>query len=95
MFFLKDFFRYLVNISQPFKNYIHCWCFCDIIGVEAIDNERFLVIRDSEVMEVWNIDGHKKEYSYCLAGAKSLITPVKMKSRLLVAFISNNGTSSV
>lgn len=66
-----------------------------ITSVEAIDNERFLVIRDNEVVEVWNIDGHKKEYSYCLAGAKSLIIPVKMKSRLLVAFISNNGTSSV
>lgn len=66
-----------------------------ILGVEAIDNERFMLIRDGEVMEIWNIEAHKKEYSYCLVGSKSLITPIKMKSRLLVAFVSGSNANSV
>ncbi|KAL4478889.1 hypothetical protein ABPG72_009715 [Tetrahymena utriculariae] len=64
-----------------------------ITNVEPIDNERFMVIRDVDLMEVWNIDQHKREYSYCIAGQKSLITPIKTKSKLLVAYASALQTS--
>lgn len=58
-----------------------------ISNIEPIDNERFMVIRDTELMEIWNIDQHKKEFSYCIAGVKSQVCPIKTKGRLLVGFV--------
>lgn len=46
-------------------------------------------------MEIWNIEEHRKEFSYFIAGAKSQICPMKTRGRLLVAFVTLSSPTSV
>lgn len=63
-----------------------------ISQVEEIDNEDFLIVRDNEIIEVWNIKNHVCKKSIKILGQKSMVTALKQQHGLFFVYytLSNN-----